>query len=366
MAQENPVQTGYYTQLDALRFFSVAAVMIAHWVAWDSNNFLLKTMHWGNGVIFFFVLSGFLITEILLKQKQEISLKQKTIGQSLKTFYIRRTLRIFPVYYILIFYLFYIGYRNTRDIFPYLATYTSNIFQATSNDYVGDFNHFWSLAVEEQFYIFWPVCIFLVAEKHLLKFIVATIILSVISRLGFVYFYPEKWMAASYLVNNIMFALSIGALLAYLKKHNTTLFLKISSSVIATPLIIGLYLLVFFCVVHQNYFPAINFLFDEFLFSLVAFIILARCTGSGYKFAGKWLLENKTLRHLGQITYGLYLFHLFAINVFYDYISPKLQLHTEKKQTAWLLFFLFTWIAAELSYAIIEKPINNLKKYFKY
>ena len=62
----------YYKQLDTLRFFSVLLVMIGHWISWDSANEFVKSFHWGNGVIFFFVLSGFLITEILYNEKTEI------------------------------------------------------------------------------------------------------------------------------------------------------------------------------------------------------------------------------------------------------------------------------------------------------
>lgn len=92
----------YYKQLDALRFFSVLMVMIAHWVAWDTSNEFIRSFHWGNGVIFFFVLSGFLITEILYKQKLEIEKGNSSFYSSLKNFYFRRTLRIFPIYYLLI------------------------------------------------------------------------------------------------------------------------------------------------------------------------------------------------------------------------------------------------------------------------
>lgn len=360
------MQPNYYKQLDALRFFSVLSVIIGHWISWNTDNFFLKTFHWGNGVIFFFVLSGFLITEILLNQKDEIDLKRSTVSKGLIRFYIRRTLRIFPVYYLLLFTLYYFNYKNTREIFPYLISYSSNILEACTNNYVGDFNHFWSLAVEEQFYIFWPICIFFVPKKHLLKFIIGTIIFSIISRFCFTFFAPEKWMAANYLTNNVMFALALGALLSYIKKNKTNLFLKISNSVILTPLVAIVYITLFYLIIHKHHFSSIQFLFDEFLFSILSLIIIARCVGEGYKYFGKWLLENETLKHLGQISYGLYLFHLFAMPVFYDYISPQLQLFTNYKETSWWLFFLFTWLTAELSYRVIEKPFNSLKIYFKY
>ena len=163
-----------------------------------------------------------------------------------------------------------------------------------------------------------------------------------------------------------MFAFVIGELLSYIKKNKTVFFLKISNSVILTPVIAIVYFLSFYIIVQKHYLAKIQFLFDEFLFSILSVIIIARCVGEGYKYFGKWLLENDSLKHLGQISYGLYLFHLFATPVFYDYISPELQLFTKNKETSWWLFFLFTWLAAEISYRIIEKPINSLKKYFKY
>ena len=355
----------YYKQLDSLRFFSVLSVMIGHWISWDTENEFVKNFHWGNGVIFFFVLSGFLITEILYKQKLEIEKGNKTYFQAIKTFYARRTLRIFPIYYLLIFYLFFINYKNTHEIFPYLISYTSNILEAKTNNFVGDFNHFWSLAVEEQFYIFWPICVFLIPNKHLFKFIIATIFLSLISRYCFVIIAPDRWMAASYLTNNVMFALSIGALLAYIKQTKTVLFNKISSAFWLTPIAIILYLSSYYFIAHKNIVPSFNFIFDEFLFCILSAVIIARAVGDGYKYIVKFILENNNFTHLGQISYGLYLYHLFAIPTFWDYIAPKLSLHSDKKETIWMLYFLFTWLAAELSYLFIEQPFNYIKKFFK-
>ena len=360
------MKPNYYKQLDSLRFLSVLSVMIGHWIAWDTENIIIKSIHWGNGVIFFFVLSGFLITDILLAQKIEIDLKKTTFLKGLKTFYIRRTLRIFPIYYIILFILYYHNYKNTREIFPYIATYTSNFLEAKTNAYIGDFNHLWSLAVEEQFYIFWPICIFFIPQKHILKFIISIIIFSLISRFCFNFFLNNYWMAASYLTNNVMFALGIGALLAYINKFKIFVFQNISNSTLLGPTIFLIYVTSFYFIVYKNYFHLIHFIFDEFLFSILSAVIIARSVGDGYKFLAKWILENETLRHLGQISYGLYLFHLFACNIFFEYISPELQLFANKKHTVWMIYFLFTWLASEITFRTIEKPINSLKKYFKY
>ena len=153
----------YAVQLDGLRFIAVFMVMIAHWAQWQFTNELIASIPFVHGVILFFVLSGFLITRILMQGAEAGG----SSGGFLKNFYIRRVLRIFPIYYLLIFTLFILNYQNTRDIFFWLATYTINIFQAIRNEYVGDFNHFWSLGVEEQFYVLYPLVLFILFRiKH--------------------------------------------------------------------------------------------------------------------------------------------------------------------------------------------------------
>ena len=159
----------YYSQLDGLRAFAIISVMIGHWISWDTTNLLLKNGPWSHGVILFFVLSGYLISNILFEQKEKIDSNTITLSTSLKTFYFRRFLRIFPLYYLLLFYLYYINYTNTRAVFWWLATFTSNLLQCKTGEYIGNFNHFWSLAVEEQFYLFWPILVFYTPKHRILK-----------------------------------------------------------------------------------------------------------------------------------------------------------------------------------------------------
>jgi peptidoglycan/LPS O-acetylase OafA/YrhL len=210
----------YKIQIDGLRFYAVVSVLIGHWIAWDAYNPIVKNTPWGHGVILFFVLSGFLITNILLNQKEAIENKQTTIAGALKTFYIRRFFRIFPIYYFLIFFLYYINYPKTREIFLWLLTYTSNIYQGITNEYVGHFNHFWSLAVEEQFYIFWPLLIFIVPKKHLMSFFTTIIIISFLSRMWCLIDRPEDWMLGAYFTPNLLLPLVLGAILALIKQKN--------------------------------------------------------------------------------------------------------------------------------------------------
>jgi peptidoglycan/LPS O-acetylase OafA/YrhL len=165
----------YRIQIDGLRCFAIISVMIAHWIAWDTINPILNSAPWGNGVILFFVISGFLITNILLEQKQKIDTFKISQQHALKIFYLRRFFRIFPIYFLLLFFLYYIDYPNIRQNFIWFITYTSNILQGITNKDVGNLSHLWSLAVEEQFYIIWPLFIFFIPEKHLLKFFILTL-----------------------------------------------------------------------------------------------------------------------------------------------------------------------------------------------
>jgi peptidoglycan/LPS O-acetylase OafA/YrhL len=136
--QGNP----HIIQLDGLRFFAILMVLIAHWLQWQTNKPIYKAFPFTEGVTLFFVLSGYLITDILLRNKlkyEQLSISKLPL---IRVFYIRRILRIFPIYFLTIFFLLFISYRNIKEIFPWLATFSSNIYMSFKSEYMGDFNHF--------------------------------------------------------------------------------------------------------------------------------------------------------------------------------------------------------------------------------
>ena len=149
IAPETPVLP-YMAQLDALRAFAVAAVLIHHYTpgGWGYGAYA--------GVKLFFTISGFLITGILLRSRDAADAQhQKRLG-SLAKFYARRFLRIFPLYYFVVAVAFAINLEPSRKIIGWLLTYTLNIHMAQQGWFEANFAHFWSLSVEEQFYICWP------------------------------------------------------------------------------------------------------------------------------------------------------------------------------------------------------------------
>jgi peptidoglycan/LPS O-acetylase OafA/YrhL len=148
----------YQPRLDSLLFFAVLLVIASHWLP---NSVIIKIFpnigHVGVGI--FFVLSGYLITVNLIR------LKSINLSEALKIFYVNRTLRIFPIYYLLLIICFFMNVEGWSGNYIYYLTYTTNFRLYDIQEWVGPFSHLWSLAIEEQFYLIWPI-IFLVTPSH--------------------------------------------------------------------------------------------------------------------------------------------------------------------------------------------------------
>jgi len=349
-------------QLDGLRFYAVLMVMIAHWLQWQWTNPVLTKIPFVHGVTLFFVLSGFLITRILLENRDKYNKNHIKKTHLIKNFYIRRFFRIFPIYYLLIFGLLIFNYKNTQELFPWLVTYSSNIYQSINNVYIGDFNHFWSLAVEEQFYLFWPFVIVFIKPKKTFITIILTIILALIVR-TYLYLYVGKWMATSYFTLSCMHALGLGALLAFIKMYKPKIANTLSKPVLLY-FIMVLYIASLFL---QNRFNLSWYkeIFDDFFFAILATFIILRASKNGFKGFLKLVLENKFVVYSGKISYGLYVFHLFIPTLFY-YIAPRIGLSITNKYTIFIAFYFLTFLVSHLSWKLIESPINKLKNRVPY
>ncbi len=138
---------GHYSpQLDGLRAVAVAAVAYSHWLqGWQFG------VPFGAGVHLFFVLSGFLITRILLALRDA-----PDRGAAVARFYARRALRLFPAFYLVLGVAWIADVPLVRETWGWHAAYLSNVRMAGDAQWLGHVSHFWSLAVEEQFYLLWP------------------------------------------------------------------------------------------------------------------------------------------------------------------------------------------------------------------
>lgn len=358
----NPTTGAYIVQLDGLRFFAVSTIMLAHWCQWQWTNPILTKLPLVHGVDLFFVLSGFLITRILLSNREEIEEKGQAIGSLLRNFYIRRFLRIFPIYYLLILGLYLFNYANTRELFPWLITYTSNIYQSIYCASIGEFNHFWSLAVEEQFYLFWPLLILFVAKARL-GWMVGMVILLSLATKAYFHFQWFNWMANSYSTITCMHLFGLGAILALIKLGHPETNKALSKPIWAYLSLLIYGVLCYFQTVYK--WDTLKVLFDDFFFGIVSFFIIAVASENGFVGVSKFILENPLVVRIGKISYGMYIIHLFIPSLFY-FLLPKLNIAIDNKWAVFFVMYGMAFLIASLSWTLIEKPINRLKEKFGY
>lgn len=345
----------YFKQLDGLRFIAVILTLIAHWfpaVGWPMIPY-----SW-NGVDLFFAISGFLITTILLEEKKSFIHSKWIIY---KNFAIRRFLRLFPLYYLFLitFFLLYKFahlYLGNPSAYPYLFTYTSNFFyhlspfDMNSNAPDGIFNHTWSLAVEEQFYIIWPIIVLFTPTKRLPVIFTSIIIFSLLivsfpSELSWVYV-PFKSFSQ----------LASGAILAYLFSNQKIHLITKNRYLIFTFLLIS-YIAIIILYPSTSSFELVR----ETVLLLLCFSILLN-TIFEWEIASHFF-ASPTIKHLGRISYGIYLIHM-PIPAIVNLIETKTSVEIPPMIEI-SIYFCITITMAHLSFKYIETPFLNLKSRFK-
>jgi peptidoglycan/LPS O-acetylase OafA/YrhL len=172
----------YFKSLDGIRGVTICFVILYHYLRLHGTDPSVMGFSW-IFIQMFFVQSGFLITSILLRSKHQ------PFNIYAREFYWRRMLRIFPAYflYILLFVVLYAITQKPADLLqriPYLLTFTYNYTRLIPDLNFNSiwFIHFWSLAVEEQFYLVWPVLIYFLGPKSLKRLIVSLIVLAPVFR----------------------------------------------------------------------------------------------------------------------------------------------------------------------------------------
>lgn len=366
--------TGYIKPLDGLRFLAVTLVLFDHWSG-DALGFPASYL----GVCMFFVLSGFLITRILLAARE----KDETLGRghsfSLKRFYIRRTLRIFPLYYLTLAVLWFIDFRAVRDTFGWLMTYMSNNLIAYNSQWLGKIDHLWSLAVEEQYYLFFPFLLFLIPFKKVQSLLIWMILFSVGMRAG-LYFSGASWITPYVLMPTCLDAFGFGGLLAYgfyYQKQQITGFFKNLKTLVISVVTYILVVSLMHTVSEGHNVVSIVFLrlAESFLSVCLVGVLIGNKEYIGQKLQA--FFSWQPFVYIGKVSYGIYIFHNLIYNPYHEpvdsYISQflhKLSLHFpaifDHVPGKIVVLYTVTVAMATVSWYLFEKPINQLKNKYGY
>lgn len=359
-------------ELDGVRGVAILMVLLWHYVqnqlVAEAGSVLASVklslgFAW-SGVDLFFVLSGFLITGILLEQKGK--------SNYFKVFYIRRVCRIFPLYYLYLFIfilMLYVGAGESGflnnlvrldgvPVWSY-ATYTQNILMGLKNSAGPDWlGVTWSLAIEEQFYLVLPFIIYFISEKRLpviFIWIVLTAIYFRFSMPGLSAYINTPWRADS---------LMIGALLAYyIRMPGFIAYIEARRR----------YLLVLLVLLTAGLFfannagklslgGAVTHISLAVLFGLlILYVIIYR---EGY-IAG--FMRSRMLMWLGGISYGVYLFHTNVSKIAHGLIRhAHPQISTWSEALVTMLALVVTLFLAQLSYRFFETRITAIGHKYKY
>lgn len=313
---------GRLPQLDGLRAFAVAAVMVHH-ANFEAVNSLLPLWL---GVQLFFVLSGLLITGILLKGTPT----KEFIG----IFYIRRALRLLPLYFLVIA-IMAVFSQQMRDAWAYFVFYGAN-FWIAANQQWGPAPHFWSLAVEEQFYLIWPFAVLWLPRRSLTWLCVGLIVVAPALR----YLMAAQHDFLSFvLLPSSMDGLAYGALIAILGAPHLTRWHALIGALSVAATLAGCWFL-------PN-------AIDVTSLALPALTLIVIGASRGFTGVVGATLAHPVTRYLGRISYGLYVIH-FPVYVALQHVLP-----TTRNSIIVAIYIPVTIALASLSWFLLENPINK-------
>lgn len=358
----------FMPQLDGLRALAVGAVLVHHLV--DSRRLpgIIAALPLGfGGVRLFFVLSGFLITGILIRARVEAESNGTGLRWVLRQFYARRFLRIFPLYYLVIGVGLVVNLEPVREEFWWLASYLYNYRLAALGWYHANIAHFWSLAVEEQFYLAWPFIALFAPIRALKRIAVVMILIGPATRLLCVVL--GTYGPAPYVITpSCLDALGCGALLAVYTGGGSAS-AALTATLTRKVLPLGLLSMAILDVLHRQSATSIvrsaHIVMYDAAMALV-FVWLVAASSRGFAGPLGKLLTFAPVSYCGRIAYGIYVYHLVIATYVFD-LGIRWGLGWQRGTGA--VFFttaVLTIALASASWYLFERPLNDLKRYFPY
>ena len=360
----------YFPNLNGLRFIAAALVIIHHIEQFKSiymvDNYFETIPFIGIigklGVVLFFVLSGYLITYLLLTEENSFH------KISIRKFYIRRMLRIWPLYFFIIILAFLVLpnielftlpgfgkdviYSNLLlKLFLYVIFFPNLVLSLLGA--IPYASHLWSIGTEEQYYLLWPVIL-----KHIKKYRIILMLFIIVSYLAFgqmMYsrytdFLPYKNVIKAFWSSFNIDCMAIGGIYAILLFQKSNLLKFIQNNAVFYLTITVVILLI----IKGVYIPHVHYEFYSILFGI---IILNYSTNDKIKIS----LENNLFNYFGNISYGLYMYHPIGIVLA---LATGISIGTTTNWLIYPLSFIWTIILAGFSYKYFESFFLKFKDKF--
>jgi peptidoglycan/LPS O-acetylase OafA/YrhL len=348
--------------LDGLRGVAILLVVAGHsWLAYGSDDSMMAWLapclfNAALGVRLFFVLSGYLITTLLLEER-------RTTGSfSLPKFYARRALRIFPAFYVFfgcILVLLSAGFMTVpKSQLLAAATYTYNYLiawpgsaSAAQNWFLG---HLWTLSLEEQFYLFWPATLLLLGNRRSLKAALSIVILTPLIRVGSYYLFPSWRGSLDIMLHTAVDSIMVGCVLALIlhKGLPPSIVTRVKSKVALPGALVFLFL-ISPLLTHRfkgMYQSTIGYTLDAMGVGLI--ILHASVLGPNKPLAR--VLSLPPLVFIGRLSYSWYLWQqLFLTRLNHTWSG------------AFPISIICSFGAALASHYVVERPFLRLKRKFQ-
>jgi peptidoglycan/LPS O-acetylase OafA/YrhL len=360
LASAAPRGESYMRQIDGLRALAVFAVILSHWTTFEP--------FWLNGTVgvqLFFVISGFLITGILLDARDRAAVQAVPRRAVLLRFYARRFLRIFPLFYGTLLVTYVAGFSAVRSTIAWHLAYLSNVLMAVRGTWLGEVSHFWSLAVEEQFYLAWPLALLAFRRSWLVPALVAAVVAAPVFR--FLGEHALHWNVVQLTVWPVasLDTLGLGALCAVLVRARgpaVTARLVRVAAVVAAVVLGG--------VVALGALGARVVAWPLLYRLLLPYVLLGVVYGAATGVPGLVgrALGSGVLVYLGRVSYGLYVFHNFVPTVTvraFDLVGRS-KAAVLGPAGSFALDLALLVAAAAVSWRWYERPLNDLKRRVPY